>query len=155
MLVSGLWHGANWTFVFWGGYHGLLMVGNNIQRSFGFSLPESKITRIINIFFTFVLVMTGWIFFRANSIGDAFMAIDKIFTERGSLYNGAGMPAILLSLLLIGLLMLRELYVEYKWKIPFVSSVSLVRDIVFTLLLIIVIILCGQFNGGQFIYFQF
>lgn len=156
MLISGLWHGANWTFVVWGGAHGALLVANNVKRRIGWlNFKETWLTRIINIAFVFLLVMAGWVFFRANTLSDALLAFKKMFTEPGMLYKGEGVPSILLGLLLIGCLMLREMWVEYKWRIPFISGKSMTRDIAYTVSLVIAILLCGQFNGGQFIYFQF
>lgn len=159
MLVSGLWHGADWTFVLWGAYHGaLLVVGNVVGK---LPLPEkvrtSPISKIISILLCFVLVMCGWVFFRANSISDAFLAFQKMVTEPGMLYNGAGMPAILMAFMLIGLLMIVEIYREWKRHIPIASigKGTLFRDVIYTVSLIIIILLCGSFNGGQFIYFQF
>lgn len=156
MLISGLWHGANWTFVVWGGAHGLLLMLNNIKRNVKWlNFKETRLTKIIDICFVFLMVMAGWVFFRANTLNDAMLAFDKMFTEPGMLYKGEGVPSILLGLMLIGLLMLCEMQVEYKWRIPLLSGRSMVRDIAYTATLIIAILLCGQFNGGQFIYFQF
>lgn len=156
MLVSGLWHGANWTFVVWGGVHGLLLVMNNIKRRIRvLNFKDTLLTRIINIAFVFVMVMAGWVFFRANTFSDALLAFKKMFTEPGKLYTGEGVPTLLLSFMLIGILMLREMYVEYGWKIPVISRKTLTRDIVYTAVLVITILLCGEFDGGQFIYFQF
>lgn len=156
MLISGLWHGANWTFVVWGGAHGLLLMLNNIKRNVKWlNFKKTRLTKIIDICFVFLMVMAGWVFFRANTLSDALLAFDKMFTEPGMLYKGEGVPSILLGLMLIGLLMLREMQVEYKWRIPLLSGRSMVRDIAYTATLIIAILLCGQFNGGQFIYFQF
>lgn len=156
MLTSGLWHGANWTFVIWGGFHGLMLVGNNIKRRVKWlDFKETPLTRIINILFVFLMVMAGWVFFRANSLSDAWMAFGKMFTQPGMLYTGEGVPTLLLSFLLIGCLMLREMWVEYKWHVPYLSGPSVVRDILYTAMLVIVILLCGRFDGGQFIYFQF
>lgn len=158
MTLSGLWHGANWTFVVWGIYHGILVTVTNSLRNVVPPKIFAKfnlLRKTINILVTFMLITIGWVFFRANSLSDAFLALKKMATEHGMLYNGAGLPAILLPLMLIGFLMLRELYVEYKWNIPLFNRTSLARDIVFTSLLVIVILLCGSFDGGQFIYFQF
>lgn len=158
MTLSGLWHGANWTFVVWGIYHGILVTVTNSLRNVVPPKIFAKfniLRKTINILVTFMLITIGWVFFRANSLSDAFLALKKMATEHGMLYNGAGLPAILLPLMLIGFLMLRELYVEYKWNIPLFNRTSLARDIVFTGLLVIVILLCGSFDGGQFIYFQF
>lgn len=164
MLVSGLWHGASWTFVAWGGFHGLLLAGNNLKRDIRFlnaplgaSAPRGlrALTKVINILFVFVMVMAGWVFFRANTLSDAWLAFRKMFTQPGMLYNGEGMPTLLLCILLIGCLMLRELWVERRWRVPFAGRFEMARDILYTALLVVVILLCGRFDGGQFIYFQF
>ena len=82
MLVSGLWHGASWTFVMWGGFHGLMLVGNNLKRHVRWlDFKEGPLTRIINILFVFLMVMAGWVFFRANSLSDAWLAFTKMFTH--------------------------------------------------------------------------
>lgn len=71
-LLSGLWHGANWTYVGWGGYHALLFVplillGKTKQYSGAFSWKQMP-----HVVLTFVLVVFGWIIFRSDSIGEAF-----------------------------------------------------------------------------------
>lgn len=71
-IVSGLWHGANYTYIIWGLLHGLFQV---IGRLFH---KKSKI-RIINIIVTFLLVTFAWIFFRSNTINDAFYVLSHIF----------------------------------------------------------------------------
>ena len=80
-LVSGLWHGAAWTFVFWGLYHGILNCLSknveNIERLKGFLW----IKRMVRVLGTFILVTLGWIFFRAESFGKAFEIIRKIVFE--------------------------------------------------------------------------
>ena len=84
-LLSGLWHGAAWHFVAWGALHGVFqLVGRStapfrstIGRRIG--LPEeSRMRKIIQVCVTFALVCFAWIFFRANSIGDAFVIIAKL-----------------------------------------------------------------------------
>ncbi|MCK4871556.1 MAG: MBOAT family protein [Phycisphaerales bacterium] len=66
MLLGGLWHGASWTFVIWGGYHGLLLVVVHVWRRFGQPMPM-WVARTI----TFVAVVAGWVVFRATSMGQA------------------------------------------------------------------------------------
>ena len=152
MLVSGLWHGANWTFVIWGAYHGVLVAICNIfpgkkndEREARNRKFLSGLQKCISILVTFVLMSLGWVFFRANNVGDAFKAFKKMGTEHGMLYNGNGMPSILMGLMLIGILMVIE----------HLSTGRLITDIAYSATLIIVILLCGSFTGGQFIYFQF
>jgi D-alanyl-lipoteichoic acid acyltransferase DltB (MBOAT superfamily) len=84
-LVSGFWHGANWTFIVWGAYHAalflpLILLGKN--RKYTNVVAEGKAFPAVKEFFqmglTFSLVAFGWIFFRAESIGDAFAYIERI-----------------------------------------------------------------------------
>lgn len=77
-LLSGLWHGANWTFVAWGGMHGLLLVIATMSRGWKkglyhkIGLSESHpLVFWVRVATTFTLVALAWVFFRANQIGDA------------------------------------------------------------------------------------
>ena len=164
-LASGLWHGANYTFIVWGAYHGILQVmevlWSEIKRKLNInkSLTDYKVTRLIAVACTFVLASIGWILFRANSMSDALLAFKKILTDHGPLYNGAGKPAIALPIILIGVLLCREMYLERK-KQPVPVRQSLTRreyiaSMISSAALLIIILLCGNFEGGQFIYFQF
>ena len=73
-FLSGLWHGADWTFVFWGVCHGLLLV---IYRIFKKQLD--KIPRVIGTFFTFITVNILWVFFRAPGFNTAFRVFRRVF----------------------------------------------------------------------------
>lgn len=75
-LLSGFWHGAAWTFIFWGVYHGLLLV---IERLFLLRVYE-KMGKILPMLITFVLVAFGWVFFRADSFKYAAKFILKLFS---------------------------------------------------------------------------
>lgn len=74
-LLSGLWHGASWNFVFWGGCHGLFMV---LERLFQNKL--ARIPKLIRGGFTFLFVNVTWVFFRAADFGQAFALLGKVFT---------------------------------------------------------------------------
>ena len=74
MLLGGLWHGANWTFVVWGGYHGLLLILYRSVHHFWDGLP-AWIRRML----TFVLVLVGWVFFRAESLPMAAILLRRMF----------------------------------------------------------------------------
>lgn len=155
MLISGVWHGANWTFIVWGGLHGIFLCINSLMRKF-FGKKEIKLLVPIKIVGTFIMAMFCWIFFRANTLSDSFLAIRKIFTEPGLLYNGTGKPALILPLILIVILMCKEIKDEFFKRPPmFLHNKNNAISILSSVFLIVVIILCGQFNGGQFIYFQF
>lgn len=83
MLLGGLWHGASWNFVFWGGFHGLLLAAERLVRDRfqGVSIPEWL--RLVLVPFrtaaTFILVMVGWVFFRASSFQDSFAVLNSMF----------------------------------------------------------------------------
>lgn len=155
-LVSGLWHGANWTFVLWGAYHGMLQVLLTLKRKFmPRKLSLGKLGKILSIIVTFVAVLIGWVFFRANSVADAKLALTKMAHPSGMLFNGEGKPEIVLPLILIGILMLRELRNERGYKLRLTSNDNIYVSAVSTALLVIIILMCAHFESGQFIYFQF
>ncbi len=86
MLIGGLWHGASWTFVVWGGLHGLYLVGERIAKHLvgGSPLWDTWLGRGFLILLTFVLVCFAWVFFRATSFEQAFRIC------RAMLGDGAG-----------------------------------------------------------------
>ena len=71
MVLGGLWHGANWTFILWGAFHGGIMV---IERAFGIRGETNKpmsLKRFAAIIMTFILVVIGWVMFRADNVSYA------------------------------------------------------------------------------------
>ena len=158
MTLSGLWHGANWTFVLWGMAHGLLLCCLSLKKRFlpWLTLGAGLAGRCLSIVITFFTAMMCWVFFRANSIGDAITTFRKMFTDRGLMYNGEGKPALLMALILIAVLMAKEVKDELGWhRLDVMHSGNRGVAAVGTALMVIVILLCGNFAGGQFIYFQF
>jgi len=79
MLLGGLWHGAAWTFVVWGGIHG---VGLAVERALGWR-PTSAAARFVGRVLTFHVVCFGWIFFRADSFTRAGQVLERLFTGWG------------------------------------------------------------------------
>jgi len=75
-LASGLWHGASWSFVIWGAYHGLFLV---LERSFLSNL-YNKIGKLPSTIITFFIVVIGWVFFRVEKISDAFVFLKHMFS---------------------------------------------------------------------------
>jgi len=76
-------------------------------------------------------------------------------TDQGSLYMGEGKPALALSCLLILMLMLKEIKDEMRWKFSMMSHRNPYISALATALMVVIILLCARFDGGQFIYFQF
>jgi len=87
MLVSGIWHGANWTFVLWGALHGIYLIVENSLKPVADRFFEKSSSKIVSglyrgfqIGFTFALVCFGWIFFRADNLAHAMSILAKIFS---------------------------------------------------------------------------
>lgn len=157
MVVSGVWHGANWTFILWGVYHGLLQCIGSLKKKLNICPLNDKnpLIHIVEVVVIFVFAMIGWVFFRANNVSDVWLAFHKMFGEFGMLYNGEGKPAIILPILLIGLLTAKEIKDEAGWRINFIHSKNEIISAVSTGMLVVLLLLCASFKGGQFIYFQF
>ncbi len=86
MLVGGLWHGASWNFIFWGGLHGAALAVEKLRNSFGrkhlILLPySSKATQVAATIITFHFVCLGWIFFRCDSFADSWIMLKQIVTN--------------------------------------------------------------------------
>ena len=77
-IVSGLWHGANWTFIAWGAVHGLAQVVENALVPKGYQ-PRG-IRRAVRVCVTFAFVMMAWVLFRANSIAEAGYVLCNLLT---------------------------------------------------------------------------
>ena len=161
-LISGLWHGTNWTYVIWGGLNGFYLVFAIISKGFRDKINNLMGLKKTSLFFhisqvliTFSLSCLAWIFFRANNVTDAFMILKKISTLEGSIFIQN--PSVMIySFLGIFLLIMIELKKEfYKGEFSFFNNGNwMVRHLSYASL-IIIILLFGVFDGGQFIYFQF
>lgn len=86
MVIGGLWHGANWTYIIWGILHGLALAVHKVWTTLTKSSTKkhSTVSNIISIFLTFLFTNFCWIFFRADSLSHAFLIIKQIFSfKRG------------------------------------------------------------------------
>ena len=155
-LVSGIWHGANWTFIFWGALHGVLQV---IEKALGWQKYEGgKVgVKAIRILATFLLVSFAWIFFRMPSIGDAFAVIGKIFTEFGGVdFNTlfSGFAPVVILLVGIAILLFKDIREEFFPNKVLVLEMPFVRWGVYVILFIMILSM-GVLDGSQFIYVNF
>ena len=150
-VVSGIWHGANWTFLCWGTLHGLLLC---IEKALGISKKQySGAKKFCHWLVTFILVCLAWILFRANSISDAVIIITGIFTNlEPPKPEYANFIAIALAM---AILLTKECSEEFRRKIRIAESVSWVLRHLYLIMMIAYIILFGVLGGDQFIYFQF
>ena len=158
MLLGGLWHGAAWTFVFWGAFHGAGQVIGAYRRSLRAQrgLPPPPVTRTLvwrQQFLTFQLVCLGWVFFRADSLSTAFSMLGRLFT-------GWGQPATLVTPLVVLTIvfMLALQYAPHSAADRIMDRVEGLRPVamggVFAVVLFIITTL-GPQGVAPFIYFQF
>ncbi len=158
-MVSGLWHGASWTFVIWGALHGIYLVVEHLLHRFVFkkNAPAKKgLRQLPPYLLTFTLASFAWIFFRADSVSTAFTIIENIFTLRPGPFFVGFAAGFVYSVALIIFLILAEINQEFlaeRWSMLW-SPRPAVRMAGYAILLL-VMLLIGVFNGGQFIYFQF
>ena len=161
-VISGFWHGANWTYVISFSIFGLYLVvcllKEKRQKRFEkkFQLKKSEAWLWLNRIITFVLLLIPLTFFRANSLSDGLFALKSIISDLSVrflyydflFYLQKGVWLILLVLFIV------EYCIEYK-KTSFVERSFLTSHIVMSGMLVVLILALGEFNGGQFIYFQF
>ncbi|WP_240773191.1 MBOAT family protein [Pontibacter sp. SGAir0037] len=174
-MVSGLWHGANWTFLVWGALHGIYQVFGIITKNQRNAFVDKigltqypvlyKWVQVLTVFF---LVCFAWIFFRANNIGDAFYIIRSSVTgigNVGELLAGTNLNHLLFmdqglkifSVSVVSVLIMETVHlIERNGS---ASRVILQRPVwvrwSFYYVAIIAVLLFGQYGNQEFIYFQF
>ncbi len=161
-LISGLWHGANWTYIIWGGINGFYLVFAIITKKYREKVGEliglNKFPRFnvfVQIVVTFILISLSRVFFRATSVADAFAVFKKMLTLKGSIFND-GAAIIIYCFSAIFMLLVVEFKREfYTGSLSFSHNKNFWVRTSYYCILIILIILVGVFDGGQFIYFQF
>ena len=164
-LVSGLWHGANWTFIIWGLLNAIYITPSiifNTNRNNLDIVAKGKyfptVKEFLTVAATFCLTVFAWIFFRANNIKHAINYITEIFSR--SLFSmphfpGRGTSALIIFLIII-FIVIEWLGREQQYALQVASSIkkSYLRIICYYIV-IVSILMFGNFGGNQFIYFQF
>ncbi|MCJ8166732.1 MBOAT family protein [Pontibacter sp. E15-1] len=173
-MVSGLWHGASWTFVIWGALHGIYQVfgiltkaqRNGFVQKIGLA-RHPQLYKWVQVLTVFFLVCFSWIFFRANTISEAFYIVGQSFAALGNLnqvfsldlahdvFMNQGVKVFLVSVFSIAVMetvhliqrngsvsaLLTQRPVWVRWGVYYLA--------------IIAVLLFGQFGNQEFIYFQF
>lgn len=169
-VVSGLWHGANWTFVIWGALHGFYLVfaliTNDIRANINKFLHLSKLS-FLPVITTYLLVAFGYIFFRADNVKSAIYISKHIFTgipevvidflHHKSVTNGLGLSRFDLVFSVFLIIFLETIhFFQTKVNIPtaFNQKPAYVRWAVYYMFFLVLLFL-GVFENRQFIYFQF
>jgi alginate O-acetyltransferase complex protein AlgI len=164
-IISGLWHGANWTFIAWGALHGFYQVIDIHTRKTRLSLlaklgldHEGKIWRFVSVLTTFVLVTFAWIFFRAKDFKQANYFIRNMFcfNSKSTFFSTpfVNYNVVLGVFFIIIILIIEHIQGETRIDLFVAKKKPLVRWI-FYICLILCIINFGVFGNNQFIYFQF
>ena len=159
-LVSGFWHGADWTFIVWGAFHAVLFLQlilvekNRINTD---SVAEGKlfpnVKEIFQMGTTFLMVVVGWIFFKADSIGQALDYLVGIvnvnFFSKPLNYGGMNKTAFFVSIMLIA-----EWFQRNRAHALQIASLHVcLRRIIYVLIILCIVFFMGK--NEQFIYFQF
>jgi alginate O-acetyltransferase complex protein AlgI len=144
MLLGGLWHGANWTFVAWGGFHGLLLIAYRDGRSWWDRFPV-----VLQRLITFLLVVFGWVLFRSATFEDAAAICSRMIIPAAGIHVAT--PALLVLLVVAGALThfgpTAEMVVAAGlrgWRVILLAAIFLVA----------VLRVVGA-SGSPFLYFQF
>ncbi len=175
-LVSGLWHGANWSYVVWGGLHGVYQIVESeidkLIKKLNLLLgtkTESESYKIAQVIITFIFVDIAWIFFRANSLSDALKIIKTIMVKWNpwclfdeTIYT-LGLDRIEFNILIVSLIVLFIIdlikYIKNQQLDSFLYNQCLWFRWGIVIILIMVIIIFGiygpTYDTKNFIYFQF
>lgn len=173
--VSGLWHGANWTFIFWGLLHGIYRVMSLVtDKSRKKIVSMLKLNAfpaafsVVKVLVTFSFVTFAWIFFRANNFQDAFYVIGNLFDNKMEFESYGALRSSLASMGLsnsfeLYLIMLSAVFlfvVEFLYQKKSTITEFFDQNIImrwgFYYIIVIMILFFGAFNNSQqFIYFQF
>ena len=148
-LVSGLWHGANWTFIVWGIIHGIVQI---IEKVLG--LQKSKATgvlKLIRVLLTFIIATIAWIFFRMPSINDALLVCGKIMSFDGLTLNGLTIYMTAFIVFAISVVAFKDLNDEFH----LIRVKSRIVHWGVWIFLFVSIMTCGVFDSSQFIYVSF
>jgi len=160
-MVSGIWHGANYTFIVWGALHAVYQViGIIVKPSLAsfeekYSLRNSGILKAVKTVFIFCIVTFAWIFFRASSINDALILIGNLKTFGAQPFLGNGINHFSHCILAVVILFTVEYFMEFKPNVSLFSNQLTWVRWASVITAIFIILIFGVFNGGQFIYFQF
>ena len=157
MTLGGLWHGANWTFVFWGALHGSLLVGHRCFRAVSERLPllervlRSMPGAALRMLLTYGCVAIGWVFFRATTFHDAWTLLHRLFAWGPGLGEPLRRVGLVDTLVFLWLCHGVACWVPWKrlWRLP-----APIQGFAYASALLLAEVLAPD-AGKAFIYFQF
>lgn len=162
-LISGFWHGANYTFIIWGGIHAIFIVMLMLLNQYtGLPFLKGRIFNFVSVLFTFTLVSFAWIFFRASSFNDAIDIVKKIFEFDFSnfvlvLDNPTSRFEFGRTSMSIGLTAIVLLIINDKFQKTDQTALTdrPIADIMYNAFILFLVVFFGVFQKMSFIYFQF
>lgn len=159
--VSGLWHGAAWTYIVWGALNGLyLCVSNWSQRARAAAAQRlglaarPRIHRAVQVLVTFCLTCVAWVFFRASNLDGALLALQRLVTDHGPVFTGGAKELIYGALGILFVLGMDYWTGEEPFDRALSARHPALRWSLYVVLLLW-IVCAGVFDAAQFIYFQF
>ncbi len=155
-LASGLWHGATWSFVFWGAYHGVLLI---LERTFLLKF-YTRMGKIPSVLLCFFLVVIGWVFFKVEKLSDAFIFIERLFSPHQNIHFVADFhSSFFMALAAIFAFFTLSPSGEKMQNAIYFNPYNSAKHISMTLTSIILFVLCVSFiaaaDFNPFIYFRF
>ncbi len=155
-LVSGLWHGASWSFIIWGAYHGLFLV---LERGFLHKVYE-RIGKLPSTIITFFIVVIGWVFFRVDKVADAFTFLKKLFAF--NFHSSSSFDSEFYTFFIIAIIFSFFVYFNKGQKIQdslYFINYTIKKHFAMLTISVILLILCissiTAFGFNPFIYFRF
>lgn len=157
-FMTGLWHGASWNFIAWGLFHGIFLV---IERLWLGDLLKKNKFKALNHIYTILIVMIGWVFFRAEDMKYALIYIYKLFipTKIESLYNAKMfinreiMIVLVLAILLSGVL--QAIFPKFKELLYERNGIKILYALVLSIIFFACIVSVASSTYNPFIYFRF
>jgi D-alanyl-lipoteichoic acid acyltransferase DltB (MBOAT superfamily) len=158
-IISGFWHGANWTFVIWGAIHAALVIAYMVYKSIFRKQKNSVVGDALSIIITFFFVSLAWVFFRAENVREAVFIISKMFgADWGSfkLFYGTESQFVdksaIIAIFTILILFINERFQNVQQTTLNNRPYS---DVLFNCFILFSVISLGVFQRMSFIYFQF
>ncbi len=152
-LVSGIWHGANLTFIVWGALHGVFQ---SVEKFFSIpKRPSGRLILTLRVTVTFLLVNFAWIFFRMPTLHGALEFIGKIFSGAPGASLHVARPDAFFMVLAILIVIIKELVEEINPQFSLINHSNRTVRLLTYVTLIFAILLMGVLDSGQFIYVNF
>lgn len=160
-VLIGAWHGANWTFVLFGVYHGLLLIivlalekrRKTIEKKY--KLKNNELYNWGRRILTFIFCAVGAVLWRSASVGDFIGTMERLGSGFGGLFTGGFFAVLTFAIPSIFVAFFSEWLKEYNKHLSFFHNNSVVVRIISIVLMIAWVVYSGELDGNSFIYFQF